>query len=177
MFRTFQKTKAVCTSVRRGFSIIELMIVMAIILIMTTVLFVNRGNSRAQNDVDAATRLVAAQIRALQNESLTGKRIKDGTIMKNANQHIFTVNSSDLITYNISYKDSSGGSINAGTQSFNLTKKRVKFDSAVSFYFESPRGDVASKQDIVLKSNDDSVTRHICVSVNGNVTEQKTACL
>ena len=157
---------------KRGFSLMELMVVMAIIAIMTVAVFANKNSNKATSDVEVVTRQVAAQIRALQNEALNGKLI-EGVIVCQYNFNAWNS------VYTVSYGDcTTNATIASGTQTVDLTKKKVSFDgAAVNLYFSSPRGNVDAKKTIVLKSTiDPTVKRWVCVSSDGVVTEQKTVC-
>ena len=68
-------------SYKRGFSVIEIVIAMALLIIMTAVLFVNQTSNKSQKEVEVAARQVAAQLRLLQNDSINGKYI-DGQVYK-----------------------------------------------------------------------------------------------
>lgn len=158
---------------RQGFSLVELVIVMAIITIMTVVLFVSMSNKKAVADVDVAVRQVAAQLRVLQNEALSGKQI-DG---KNVCKYEFDAPIGS--SYTIKYSDcaASPSVIDAGTQSVDFTKKRVSFiGSDVNLYFSSPLGNVDGVKTIKIKSTTASVCMSVEVLENGSITEQKIPC-
>jgi prepilin-type N-terminal cleavage/methylation domain-containing protein len=182
MRNEFPKFKQACLPicppkrwVRRGFSMLELLIVLAIMVLMTGVVFVNRNSSKAAADVEMVARQVAAQIRALQNESLSGKQIGTNYVSR---YYLGITNGTS--TYTVSYKDSAGIDIVGGSQTVNLSKKRVSFSWAAggpSLYFVAPHGQIDSVKSIVITSMiDTNVKNWVCVSINGNVTEQKTDC-
>ena len=60
---------------RRGFTLIEIMVVMAIIGIVTAVTIVSFGSGKERKAVEGQARKVAAAIREMQNYALTGKQI------------------------------------------------------------------------------------------------------
>jgi len=161
----FQKSK-------KGFTIVELLIVLSIMIIMTGVLYANQNSKKSSIAVESAGRIVAAQIRALQNESLNGKKI--GT--EYANQYIFDV-AANATTYSVSYKNTAGTVLDT-IVSDNFATKKVKFNSTVSFYFKSPSAAVnpSANYGIVIVSDDGNSTRYVCVSTLGAVTEQSGAC-
>ena len=165
----FQKNK-------KGFSLVELLIVLAIMTIMTGVVFATKnGDKKASVDVEAATRDVAAQIRSLQNEALNGKMI--GTIP--ACSFKFAMANGDT-KYSVSYfSDCSATTIIGAVKDINFnSKKTVKANSANSFYFSAPQGTVSASQKIGLESlSDSSVKGCVVVSANGSVTENKGVCL
>lgn len=160
-----------CSPTKRGFSLVELLIVLAIMVIMTAVLFVNQNDKKVTSNVETATRQVAAQIRALQNEALNGKKI--GTTY--VNKYKFSaVNSSSV--YTVTYIDSAGGTI--GTpQDIDLESKRVSFVWAVgNLYFSSPNGRVDAANSIIIKSTTANVCMQVVVSIKGSITEEKITC-
>lgn len=164
---------------KKAFSLIELIIVIAIVVIMTAVLFVNRNSGRASSDVKNVSRQVAAQIRALQNEALNGKSVGSQNVCWYGFK---TTNGSKA--YSIEYSDCTVAVPPAnpnisGTQTVDLSKKRVSFSGTnadMVLSFESPRGNVYGgvKKTIGITSEDGSVTNFVCVSAAGIVTEQTT---
>ncbi len=164
---------------KKGFSIIELMVVIAIMTIMVAVLFLKQGDRKAYTDVEAASRIVAAQIRELQNESLSGKKIGTGY----ANKYYFTLTNLPAIpphtttTYSISYQDSAGTDLGSA-QTFDIATKKVKFKSlnpTFEFHFTAPSGNVSAGSVIEIVSNDNTVSGYICISKTGSVIEQNTS--
>jgi len=140
---------------RKGFSLMELLIVIAIIGIMTAVLLVNLSGSRSQKQVEAAAREVAAAIREAQNNALTGKNVTTGC------SYIFTYNSGSS-----SYGISSCSNIN-----YTLSNG-VIFNNGNNFTFSVPFGTVSGgyATPIVIRKGTSQYT--ICVNSAGNVTEK-----
>jgi prepilin-type N-terminal cleavage/methylation domain-containing protein len=60
---------------KKGFTLIEVVVVVAIIAIMSAVIFSSVSSGRSQSAVDAATRTLVNSIRELQQYALTGKQI------------------------------------------------------------------------------------------------------
>jgi prepilin-type N-terminal cleavage/methylation domain-containing protein len=166
------------SKLKKGFSLVELMAVLAIMLIMTAVLFANNPTGRkAQTDVESAARQVASQIRSLQNDALSGRSFDISGTTQYAHNYKFT--SSGTSTYSTSYEDSSAATIGS-PQTFDLTKNRVSIDSASpSFYFSSPQASLSPGSTLVTITStvDTSKIMYICVSNSGIITEQKvTTC-
>jgi prepilin-type N-terminal cleavage/methylation domain-containing protein len=61
------------TKTKKGFTLLELMVVIAIMSIMSTLVIVSLAKSKNDRDVEAAGREVAAALREAQNDALTGK--------------------------------------------------------------------------------------------------------
>jgi prepilin-type N-terminal cleavage/methylation domain-containing protein len=153
---------------QKGFSLVEFIVVIAIIFVMTGILFVNYNNNRAKTEVEAAARTLVVQMRALQNESLNGKQIGD----KMACQYIFNANASSQ--YSIEYKEcSSGNTIDDGSQTLYFNSKHnVNSIAAITVTFNSPFGQLSggSNQQIILESG--SRRASVCVCNSGNIFDQ-----
>lgn len=180
------------SKVKSGFSLIELMVVMLIVIVMTAVLFAKNTGNRAKSDVDGASREMAARIRSMQNEALSGKILdtdNDGTFDTNSCGFNFQI--IDANSYKTFYYNCLGVALVPGQIITDLTKKRIKMiTDDVWFYFSPPRGDVkpvgpplgstsfsvAGNISLHLQSEDGSVNRYICISKSGSVTEQTAVC-
>lgn len=186
----FSKTK-------KGFSIMELMMVVFIFTIMTGVLFVsNRKNTQAKRDVDIATRQIVAFIRETQNIALTGKQILIGTDWKSVCGVGVYWNSNEFKSYYIQDNDEAdsssdcradnkyvdGDKIFGNTVSFvsgtkNPVKNVIITENNEYVFFKLPyakmtKSDSGEYQKIVVTSSiDPTVKKAICIY--GNSIEDK----
>jgi prepilin-type N-terminal cleavage/methylation domain-containing protein len=63
---------------RKGFTLPEVLVVIAIMAIMTAVVLISQQNTRNQRYLEAGGRQFAAVVQELQNNTLTGKQISAG---------------------------------------------------------------------------------------------------
>lgn len=157
---------------KKAFSLIELLVVMAIILIMTAVLFSFDTGKQAQNDVETAGRQVASQLRSLQNDMLNGKQSSAGRYACRAQMTFSNAGAS----FNISYYDacptdgSGTGTLLGTSQTVNL--KNATFGSDGNIVFASPRGAInKGVGQITIQSG--SAVYYICVHGAGSIEENK----
>jgi len=153
----------------KGFSIMEVIIVIAIIVIMTAVLFVKNKNNGAQ-EVQLAAREMTAQLRLLQNEAISGKVINGQNIYKAEMSLVAGTN-----TYQIMYYDQSDNQIGPTDP---LKPKKSKLLNTGSISFSVPLAQVSvnfgGPNGFVLRSEKDSSQEMtICVNNAGNITEKK----
>jgi prepilin-type N-terminal cleavage/methylation domain-containing protein len=176
MYKKSQMFKVKCQMCsKRGFSLIELLIVIAIIAIMTAVLFAgNQNENKIQNEVDAATRQLAVDLRSIQNDALNGKQdIISGNIACQANLVLVNGNPN----YKINYTPISGATCTGtpfGERTVNLQNAKISSPNG-EVSFSAPSGTVtATSNTIQVVSTKDSTTNTICVDTNsGNITEKK----
>lgn len=64
---------------KRGFTLIEILVVVTIIAIGATVTILSMGNGRTVRELEAAAREFASGVREAQNYALTGKQATPGT--------------------------------------------------------------------------------------------------
>jgi len=193
----FLKFKNFYLSTKQGFSLVELLTVMAIMIIMAAVLLVNRNESKPAYDVETGARQVAAQLRALQNEALSGKSFDtnaDGIADTIACEMRFNTkaNNSMEYAYKISYYDCTvpiKQLIPGSSQDFNIGKKFVNYRDVmlsenVDYYvkFTPPQATVSTdlpffgaEPGILIKSRDGTKTNLVCVYKNGRILETKNA--
>ena len=154
----------------------ELLVVMAILSIMTGVLFVSVGDS-SKKDAEVAAQQISAQLKALQNEALTGKRIEvpanSGTFISAC---YFVFDTTALTSYKVSYLDCSAAPQPIGSDLIvDLKKKKVTVD-AHTIVFTSPRGEVSGNDsDVVISSTKDpSVKKFVNMSSAGSTATSDT---
>jgi prepilin-type N-terminal cleavage/methylation domain-containing protein len=157
----------------RGFTLVELLIVIAIVSIMTAISMLGISKNRNTSKVEIAANQVVATLRSLQNDSINGKVISNQSICRIK----FDV-ADKAKQYNASYYDCNGSYdtlIDSGT--FYLTSSGDSSNvtsSAASFFFTAPRGDISSSGSIMLTSGSDIY--YVCVSLSGNIYAQKSGC-
>lgn len=164
---------------RKGFSLIELLIVCAFIGIMTVVALVSLGASRTKRQVEGAARELAAAVREAQNGALTGKKINATHLPC---RYWFTRVSN--FSYKINYDYHTNSTSDCATPApqdlviYN-TKNSVTVDPFGSFSFSVPFATVGSLSSdpnplpIILRKG--SVKYVVCVSPAGNIWEKPNA--
>ena len=159
MNHKFAKLKA-------GFTLVELLIVIAIMMTMTTVLLLMSSKNTGSQEVNAVAQQISAQLRGLQNEALTGQRVNNIPVCR------FVFDSSATTSYKVSYDQNCSGTsdfIGSGVVT-DFSTDRVKV-SPVTVSYASPRGDVSmSNNFITITSNrDSSVQMFVTLGLSGNV--------
>lgn len=148
-----------------GFTFIEVMIVVTIMIILAVVALVSMDSARSNSALDAATRQVTAAIKLAQSYALQGKK-EDGNTVCGFGLRFINNN-----TYQIYYNefDSAGGYMDCGDQNKNMSSSEqynkislsdstgtlpsgitVNNASAVDMYFEVPDATVNGAGDIDL---------------------------
>jgi len=123
----------------RGFTLLELLIVVMVIGIISTIILMGTGNARTEKQVDAAGREVAASLRELQQYALTGKQFVTNTdpCLYNIAWNIGSSN----YTLNYFYKNPNTGVCNQQTLMATYTLKGgVTFGNTGSVGFQLPHG-------------------------------------
>jgi len=153
---------------KKGFSLIELIIVMSIISIMTVVGVISIQSRRTTTQLETSAREVTAAIREAQNNALTGK---------NANSE------TGCVVYNFVYEANDPnyrvggplGSEDACPSADYILKNDVVFTGSGSVSFSIPFGYISTtSQQIQL--NKGSYYYYVCIDNSGNIYEKKDGC-
>lgn len=153
----------------KGFTLVELLVVMVIIILMTAAMLMNQQGNKDQTYVDNATRQVASQLRSLQNDALTGKIDDPAGTPTYISEAIMNV-SDESGTFQVRYNDETGNNI-IGLQR-DVTLKNAVIDNDGSAAFEVPSATYAGVSFIQIKFG--SAHSTVCIKTgSGNITEIK----
>ncbi len=161
----------------RGFSLVEVMTVIAFIGIMVAITFVSFSGKRDETALNVATREVATSVRLAQNNALSG--VKELGNDSGLCRHI--ARGIDSSSYEISVRQLRSGGIDCSKSSdtIDASLNRYVLSSGVTFYLPSwtvsfgvPRGEVleSTNQNIVLQKN--GKYSAVCVLTSGIVVER-----
>lgn len=150
-----------------GFTLIEVVIVIAIIGITSALVLVTLSGQRQARNLERAAREVMATLREAQNYALSGRA---GAI--NENNTYYGVNINAGVSYSVV---SSSGTIGSYT-----LKNGATFTSASLVRFLLPRGDVYIGGTALSGSHRISLTnaglnRHLCVYSTGRILDNGTS--
>lgn len=159
---SIQKMMRATKIILPAFTLIEVMVVMAIIAIFSVIILIDWSGGRTAQQLDTASREVEAVIREAQNYALTG--FQGGISGSEPCQ--FRVNWTGT-SYNITYRyKNAGGVCDAATDTIirpYTLKNGVTFSGGGGFYFSLPHAGVpGGNQTIVLTKA--TIFRAVCVS-------------
>lgn len=146
---------------RHGVTLIELLIVVAIIGIMTAVTIIYLGGAKNDKAVGTATREVAAAVREAQNYALTGKNASSDCTTY---EFKWTNSSAD---YSIEFADDTCSSVSP----INYTLKNgVTFGNGDTVNFSIPNATIDANKNIEVKKGNTSYS--VCVCQSGKIEEK-----
>jgi type II secretory pathway pseudopilin PulG len=157
------------TKIKNGFSLIELVIIIAIISMMTLVGLVSLQPGRVATQLETSAREVSAAVREAQNNALAGKNASAGS---NCAQYNFT--------YTAGSANYSVGTVPAGSGcplTVYSLKNGVTFASGGLISFSIPFGTVSPATMNQIRLVKGSSSYYVCVNQAGNISEQKSPCL
>lgn len=169
---------------KKGFSLIELIVVIAIILIMTLLLFATSFDDAKKNDLQVGAREVAVSLRQAQNAALTGRLVGSH---RTCNFTFSGAGSSYEISYEY-YDPSTGGTSCSGgdtntdgvLQSAVALPGTLVFQNSIDLEFRAPHGvisnsagEITAVQPITLEN--DGLIFNICVHPSGRIDEVGSA--
>lgn len=153
-----QKNKMVA-----GFTLAELLIVIAIIGITTTVVLSDWSSTRTVQFLDNSAREVEAVVREAQNAALTGMQMS--ATDRPCGFRVTWGGSDYTITYR--YKDAGGTCNQSSILTTHTLTNGVVFNSGSNFEFTLPYGMVSANQTIVLTKLNSY--RAVCVYTSGRI--------
>ncbi len=149
-----------------------------ILVMMTAVVLLNQNDNKARSEVEAAARMIAAQLRALQNDALSGKMLGAGSENIVCNAGINFVNNADnYIVYYEKNCNNVTGPERENVQTVQLKKVRISVPSSGAVFFSTPVGKVdasgidSNRISLVSTRGDSTVQASVCISDSGNIQE------
>jgi prepilin-type N-terminal cleavage/methylation domain-containing protein len=157
-----------------GFTLIELVVSMAIISTMAAITIVSMSGAKTKQEVEGAARQVAAAIREAQNYAVTGKSINGAVPCQ------FRISATATSsTFQLQQTNSTTCGAVSGSVSYSL-QNGVQFSAAAEIRFDVPRGEPRDASNAELSSgNIDFVisksgsTAHVCAYPLGRIEEKR----
>jgi prepilin-type N-terminal cleavage/methylation domain-containing protein len=158
-------------NVRRGFSLIEVLISVSIIVIISTAVLVSMRNNKTSKELEVAAREVAATIREAQNNALTGKKINDSDLPCKFGIHKTGNSEYKLAYYHHDFGDDCSSPTFQDIDTRTL-KNGVIFKGGFSLiYYSVPQGEFAAPNVrlVTLTKNEKYIS--ICAYPSGKIEE------
>ncbi len=161
----------------RGFTLIEVMAVMAIVGVMSAMVFTSLRSGKEQKSVEGEARKVAAAIREVQNYALTGKQI-GGSVPCRFGVEALTAGDAQIKSkesHRTGASCSSGASIPATISIITLSNGVIfANDLDYDFFFTVPRGELDPNGNVTpigLRLSKGATTYSVCVYPGGQVKD------
>lgn len=152
---------------QRGYTLIELLIVIAIITIGTSVTVFMVGNARVVREVDAGARELSGILREAQNYALTGRQLAGGSPCR---YQVRWTNGSGSYSLIYWYKDGSGNCTRQSATAYTLPSG-VTFRNTSSASFLLPHASLEGGASVTARLGKGSTLRNVCVSTSGLVSD------
>lgn len=169
---------------KKGISMIEVLITIAIIAIVSSVTTVFLNSNKADKELEAAALEVVAAIRETQNNALSGKKISDDHIPCGFEFSYRVGGSTNRYSTSSIYRHegeecSTIPSSNEDVYASYVLKSGVIFTGSgeVSFSFSVPFGNVNPLSNVSIELEKSGSHHYVCVTNSGKVYNQRTACL
>lgn len=177
--------KQIFRNAQKGFTFVELLIVIAIIGILSSVVLVQTGTDKIREEVRATADELAAHIVDMRQRSLTGST---GDVNKACGFGVNVYSSGSGYRYRTFYTKKSSTCSSAYMNEtitptlFRWSNSRVAVDPVggveVDLFFSVPFGGVSGGgRDIVVKDTSSTYAQHVCVSSSGSVWVDDSACV
>lgn len=150
----------------RAFTLIEVMVVMAIISIMAAVVVSSLGNGRTERELETNAREFASVIREAQNYALTGKQWSSGDTPCSFGVRWIGGSS----TYDFTYAEKSGDTCPPSPSSVvaYTLKNGVTFSGGGSMLFTLPHAATSGVNAVFVKGG---LHHIVCISADGRVSD------
>lgn len=159
----------------KAFTLIEIVVVIAIMGIMSSLFFVNLSNNQATRAVETNSQEFMGVVREAQNHALSGKQLVTGTDPCRYEINWGGTNGTTNKTFNLKYwyKNASGTCNQSSVFATYSLKPGVTFASGATFYFTLPHAalDFASGSRVAVFTKA-GVTHSACIYSNGRITDQ-----
>jgi prepilin-type N-terminal cleavage/methylation domain-containing protein len=156
----------------RAFTLIEVMVVVAIIGIMAGIVIIPLGNGRIERELEANAREFVGVVREAQNYALTGRQAVAGT--DPCRFHMSWSGSNYTLTY--WYKDAGGTCNQTSPMAAYTLKNGVVFGNSDTLYFTLPHANLdfstGSRGATLTKQ---SISHIACVYADGRISDQSGA--
>ena len=170
-----KKKKFIAWENQRGFTLLELLIVIAIIVITSTIALVSLSNARVNQDLNRASQTMAANIRLANNYALTGK---SGDINQKVCEYRIEFTSTTTYRLVTLTRDALGACGSPQTLADYTVEGGVSAKAAPPFVtFIPPRAETNLSFPLLVKLTKNSKIFVLCVYPSGRVEEHPSGAL